>query len=134
MKRQLISSGSKLEELASYSRALRYGNQVYLSGTTGYDYATMTISPDAAEQCRQIFRNAEKALAAAGATLREVVRIRIYCPTAEDFEKITPVLGEKFRGIMPASTGVVAALVRPEIRVEIEMEAIIGSAGDGTVA
>lgn len=127
MKRQLIFSGAKLEQTASYSRALRYGNHVYLSGTTGYDYATMKIAPDTAEQCRQIFRNAEKALAAAGTKLSEVVRIHIYCPTPEDFDKITPVIGEKFRGIMPASTGVVAKLVRDEIKVEIEMEAIIGS-------
>ena len=128
MKRKLVSSGSKLEEQASYSRALRVGDHVYLSGTTGYDYASMTIHPDAAEQCRQLFRNAEKALTAAGASLNEVVVTRIYCPTAEDFDKITPILGEKFRGVMPASIGVLAALIRPEIRVEIEMEAIIGSA------
>jgi len=127
MKRKLVFSGAQLEKTASYSRALRYGDHVYLSGTTGYDYLTMKIAPDAAEQCQQIFRNAEKALAAAGAKLSEVVRINIYCPSVEDFDKITPVLGEKFRGIMPASTGVVAKLVRDEIRVEIDMEAIIGS-------
>ncbi len=127
MKRKLISSGSKMEQLASYSRALRFGERVFLSGTTGYDYASMTIHPGAAEQCRQLFANAEKALADAGTSLREVVMTRVYCPTPADFEAITPILGEKFRGIMPASVGIVADLVRPEIRVEIEMEAIIGS-------
>ena len=65
MKRKLISSGSKLEIEASYSRALRVGDHVYLSGTTGYDYASMTIAPDAATQCRQLLANAEKALSAA---------------------------------------------------------------------
>ncbi|MGO9768309.1 MAG: Rid family hydrolase [Roseiarcus sp.] len=128
MKRKLISSGSKMEKDSSYSRALRFGDHVYLSGTTGYDYASMTIHPDAAEQCRQLFHNAEKALAAAGASLNEVVMTRIYCPSAEDFEKIVPILGEKFRGVMPASIGVLAHLIRPEIKVEIEMEAIVGSA------
>ena len=127
MKRKLISSGSKMEELASYSRALRVGDHVYLSGTTGYDYAAMSIHPDAAEQCLQLFRNAEKALAEAGASLKDVVMTRIYCPAVEDFDKITPILGEKFRGIMPASVGILADLIRPEIRVEIEMEAVIGS-------
>lgn len=127
MKRKLISSGSKMEQLASYSRALRVGDRVFLSGTTGYDYASMTIHPDAAEQCKQLFANAEKALSAAGTSLKEVVMTRIYCPTPEDFDRITPILGEKFRGIMPASVGIVAALVRPEICVEIEMECIIGS-------
>jgi enamine deaminase RidA (YjgF/YER057c/UK114 family) len=130
MKRQFISFGTKFEEIASYSRALRVGNIVYLSGTTGYDYATGKIDPDAAEQARQIFRNAERAFAEAGARLSEVVRVRIYAPTAEDFEKIVPVIGERFRGIMPASTGVLASLIREEIRVEIEMEAVIGSAAD----
>lgn len=128
MKRKLISSGSKMEQLASYSRALRYGDRVFLSGTTGYDYASMSIHPDAKEQCLQLFRNAEKALAEAGTSLKEVVMTRIYCPSPEDFEAITPILGDKFRGIMPASVGILADLVRPEIRVEIEMEAIIGSA------
>lgn len=128
MKRKLVSSGSKMEQLASHSRALRVGDRVFLSGTTGYDYASMTIQPDAAAQCQQLFRNAEAALAAAGTNLKEVVMTRIYCPAAEDFDAILPILGEKFRGIMPASVGILADLVRPEIRVEIEMEAIIGSA------
>lgn len=131
MKRQLISFGTKFEEIASYSRAMRVGDFVYLSGTTGYDYATGKIDPDAGEQTRQIFRNAERAFAEAGTSLADVVRIRIYAPTAEDFDKVIPVVGEKFRGIMPTSTGILAALIRDEIRVEIEMEAIVGSASAG---
>ena len=130
MKRQLISFGTKFEEAASYSRALRVGDLVYLSGTTGYDYATGQIDPDAGEQTRQIFRNAERALAEAGTSLADVVRIRIYAPTVEDFDKLIPIVGERFRGIMPASTGILASLIRDEIRVEIEMDAIIGSAAD----
>ena len=78
MARKLISSGSAFEKIAGYSRALVDGEWVHVSGTTGFDYAKMTISPDLTEQTRQAFRNIESALEKAGLSLRDVVRVRYY--------------------------------------------------------
>lgn len=128
MTRQWISFGTEFERRAGYSRALRVGNQVFLSGTTGYDYETGALPAGAAAQTQQILRNAERALAMAGSSLAEVVRTRIYVVDAADFEVITPILGAAFAKILPASTGLVCQLYNEALRVEIEMDAIIGSA------
>src|SRR5436305_87259 len=121
--RRLISSGSPFEAAGGYSRAVVDGEWVFVAGTTGFDYAAMTISDDPAEQARQALRNIEKALAEAGATLADVVRTRYYVPDLADWQHITPVLGEVFGTIRPASTAIVCGLVDPRMKIEIEVTA-----------
>src|SRR5205814_6624841 len=91
--RRLISSGSRFEAEAGYSRAVVDGDWIFVAGTTGFDYAQMIIAEDPAEQARQAFRNIETALAEAGASLADVVRVRYYVPDQADWRAIAPVLG-----------------------------------------
>jgi len=123
MARKLISSGSAYEKLAGYSRAVVDGEWVHVSGTTGFDYAKMTISPDLAEQTRQAFRNIEAALEQAGLTLRDAVRIRYYLTRREDFELLAPVFGEFLADVRPAATAIVCGLVDPRMNIEVEVTA-----------
>ncbi len=123
MARRLISSGSRFEALAGYSRAVVDGEWVFVSGTTGYDYPAGTISPDLAAQTRQCFRNLEAVLGEAGATLADVVRVRYYLTRQADFEVVAPIFGEVFGDVRPAATAVVCALVDPAMRIEIEVTA-----------
>jgi enamine deaminase RidA (YjgF/YER057c/UK114 family) len=126
--RQWISFGTEFEKRAGYSRALRVGNQVFLSGTTGYDYATGELPEGVQAQTRQILRNAARALEIAGTSLAEVVRTRIYVTHPSYFDEVVPILGAAFADIRPASTGVVAQLYNDALKIEIEMDALIGSA------
>ncbi|MFD2234704.1 RidA family protein [Phaeospirillum tilakii] len=121
MTRQLISSGSAFEEVAGYSRAVAQGPWVFVSGTSGYDNGQ--ISDDVAEQARQALATIAKALAEAGASLKDVVRVRAFVTEPGFFERIAPVLGEAFRGVRPANTTVVTGLVDPKMKVEIEVTA-----------
>ncbi len=123
MTRKRISSGSSFEELAGYSRAVVDREWVFVSGTTGFDYAAGTISDDPAEQTEQCFRNIRWALSEAGSDLTEVVRIRVYLTDAADFEQIAPVIGRHMRSILPANTTVVTPLLDPRMKVEIEVTA-----------
>ena len=123
MTRKLISSGSEFEELAGYSRAVVDGAWVFVSGTTGFDYAAGTISDDVVEQTEQTFRNIEAALTEAGASLADIVRIRIFVVDRADFEKIVPIIGRHCRAARPANTTVIAPLVDPRMKVEIEVTA-----------
>ena len=121
--RRLISSGSQFEAEAGYSRAIIDGEWIFVAGTTGFDYSTMAIADDPAEQARQAFRNIEKALAEAGADLTNVVRVRYYVPDIADWSAIVPVLGEVFGTIRPAATALVRGLVDPRMKIEIEVTA-----------
>jgi enamine deaminase RidA (YjgF/YER057c/UK114 family)/quercetin dioxygenase-like cupin family protein len=121
--RTLISSGSSFEKAVGYSRAVVDGEWVFVSGTTGFDYETMTISDDPVLQARQALANIERALAQAGASLADVVRLNTIVPRPEDWQKIAPVLGEQFGEIRPAATAIVAGLVDPRMLVEIEVTA-----------
>lgn len=121
--RRLISSGSPFEAAAGYSRAVVDGEWVFVAGTTGFDYARMTIAEDPAAQARQAFRNIETALAEAGAGLADVVRVRYFMPNAADWPAIVPVLGEVFGKIRPAATALVCGLVDPRMKIEIEATA-----------
>lgn len=123
MPRRLISSGSPFEATMGYSRAVVDGDWVFVSGTTGFDYDRMTISEDVAEQAAQAFRNIEKALAQAGAGLGDVVRVRYIFTRAQDFEPCLPVLGSYLGEVRPAATLIVAGLVDPRMKVEIEVTA-----------
>ena len=130
--RRLISSGSRFEAEAGYSRAVVDGDWIFVAGTTGFDYAQMTIVDDPAEQARQAFRNIEKALAEAGARLGDVVRVKYYVPDAADWPAIVPVLGEIFGSIRPAATALICGLVDPRMKVEIEVTARRGSASSSS--
>jgi enamine deaminase RidA (YjgF/YER057c/UK114 family) len=121
--RQLISSGSRFEAEYGFSRAVVDGEWIFIAGTTGFDYARMTIMDDPAEQARQAFRNIETALAEGGASLGDVVRVRYFVPDATDWPAIVPVLGEVFGAIRPAATALVCGLVDPRMKIEIEVTA-----------
>jgi enamine deaminase RidA (YjgF/YER057c/UK114 family) len=127
--RKLISSGSSFEELAGYSRAVVDGDWVFVAGTTGYDYTTMTISPDLEAQVRQTFRNIEQALRQAGCSLDDVVRVHYYFRDAADFKQAAPIFGEVFANARPAATALVCGLVEPAMRIEIEVTARRPGAG-----
>ena len=123
MSRQLISSGSKFEAEACYSRAVVDGDWVFVSGTTGFDYATMTISADVAEQTRQTFRNIEAALQKAGSSLKDAVRATYYMTDAADWPKIYPVFKEFLAESRPSSSALICGLIDPRMKIEIEITA-----------
>jgi enamine deaminase RidA (YjgF/YER057c/UK114 family) len=132
MTRQLISSGSPFEAQIGYSRAVVDGRWVFVSGTTGFDYATMTISGDVAEQARQCLRNIAAALQQADATLADVVRVNYVLPNGADFEACWPALKDAFGEARPAAMMISAGLLDPRMKIEIEVTArkqIIVSAG-----
>jgi enamine deaminase RidA (YjgF/YER057c/UK114 family) len=121
--RQTITSGSTFEERIGYARAVVDGDHVYVSGTTGFDYATMTIADDVVAQCEQVVRNIEAALAEAGCTLADVVRVRYLLPDRADFEPCWPTLRAAFGPVPPAATMLVCGLADPAMRIEIEVDA-----------
>jgi enamine deaminase RidA (YjgF/YER057c/UK114 family) len=123
MTRRLISSGSPFEREVGYSRAVVEGDWVFVSGTTGFDYRTMTISDDPAEQARQIFRTLSAVLEEAGSSLADVVRARFMATSVEAWEQAIPVIGAHFRDIRPASTATICGLVDPRMKLEIEVTA-----------
>lgn len=127
--RRRISSGSRFEEEIGYSRAVVVGDDIWVSGTTGYDYATMTIRPDVVSQCDQTFRNIAAALEQAGATLDEVVRVLFIVPDPKDWEPCWPVIKRHLGRARPASTLIHSALMSPEMKIEIEVTVRRGSAG-----
>jgi enamine deaminase RidA (YjgF/YER057c/UK114 family) len=123
MTRKLISTGSRFEEAAGYSRAVVDGEWVFVSGCTGFDYKAGTISDDVVEQTEQTFRNIEWALKEGGASLADVVRAVIYVADRADLEWISPVLKKHFGSIRPTNTTVIAALVDARMKIEIEVTA-----------
>ncbi|HTU64519.1 MAG TPA: RidA family protein [Steroidobacteraceae bacterium] len=124
MARRLISSGSTFEKSIGYSRAVVDGDWVFVSGTTGFDYATMTIQDDVVAQCAQAFRNIEAALKQAGAGFADVVRVKYLLTNAADFEPCFPVMGQVFGEVRPAATALVCGLVDARMKIEIEVTAL----------
>jgi len=124
--RKLISSGSPFERTAGYSRALVQGDWCFVSGTTGYDYATMTMPETVEEQTRNCLKTIAAALADAGFSLQDVVRNHYYVTEAAFADVVFPILGEVFGDIRPAATMVVCDLIRPEMLIEIEVTAFRG--------
>jgi enamine deaminase RidA (YjgF/YER057c/UK114 family) len=126
--RRLISSGSTFESQIGYSRAVVSGEWVFVSGTTGYDYSTMTISDDVEEQTRQALKNIGAALAEAGASFADVVRVHYLLPNIDDFEATWPALQEVFADVRPAATAFEAKLSSSAMKIEIEVTAHLGQA------
>ena len=122
--RRLISSGSTFERDIGYSRAVVQGDWVFVSGTTGFDYATMTISEDVAEQTEQCLVNIQQALEQAGASLADVVRVTYVLPRAEDFPSCWPILRRYFGEVRPAAMMISAGLADPRMKIEIEVTAL----------
>ena len=123
MPRKLISSGSRFEAEVGYSRAVVDGDFVFVSGCTGYDYATMTISDDVIAQCEQTFRNIEAALTQANAKLADVVRAQFILPNRADWPPCWPIIRKYFGDVRPASTMIVAGLADERMKIEIEVTA-----------
>jgi enamine deaminase RidA (YjgF/YER057c/UK114 family) len=121
--RKLISSGSTFEEQMAYSRAVVDGEWCMVSGTTGFDYARMTISDDVVMQAEQCFKNIAVALGKAGFALADVVRVHYILPDAKDFEPCWPVLRKYMGDVKPAATMFVAGLADPRMKIEIEVTA-----------
>ena len=121
--RRLISSGSRFEAEIGFSRAVVDGEWVFVSGTTGYDYKTMTIEDSVEAQTEQCLRNIEAALKEAGSSFKDVVRVHYILPDGDDFPKCWPALRRAFGEVRPAATMFVAALIDKQIKVEIEVTA-----------
>ncbi len=124
--RQLISSGSPFEEAAGYSRAVVQGDWCFVAGTTGYDYGSMVMPERVEDQTRNAMATIEKTLQQAGFALSDVVRAQYYIIDASDAGRVFPVLGEILGDIRPAATMLVSGLIRPEMRIEIEVTAFKG--------
>jgi enamine deaminase RidA (YjgF/YER057c/UK114 family) len=123
MARRLISSGSSFEAEIGYSRAVVDADWIFVSGTTGFDYANMSIADDLVEQTRQCLRNIEAALRQAGAEFGDIVRVTYILPVAADFPLCWPTLRECFGEIRPAATMICAGLADPRMKIEIEVTA-----------
>jgi enamine deaminase RidA (YjgF/YER057c/UK114 family) len=123
MTRRLISSGSSFEREIGYSRAVVDGDWVFVSGTTGFDYRSMTIADDLLAQTEQCVQNIKAALEQAGVSLRYVVRVTYILPNAEEFPQCWPVLRKHFGDVRPAATMISAGLADPRMRIEIEVTA-----------
>ena len=124
MTRQRISSGSTFETQIGYSRAVVAGDWVFVSGTTGFDYSTMTIADDVVMQAEQCLKNITSALVQAGSSLQDVVRVTYVLPDGADFEPCWPVLRQYFGEVRPAAMMISAGLADPRMKIEIEVTAI----------
>jgi enamine deaminase RidA (YjgF/YER057c/UK114 family) len=123
MQRKWITSGSIYEEQIGYSRAVVAGDWVFVAGTTGFDYASMTIADDVVAQAEQCFQNIAVALAQAGCTLDDVVRVNYVLPDGRDFEACWPVLRKYLGKAKPAAMVITAGLLDPRMKIEIEVTA-----------
>ncbi len=123
MTRQLISSGSKFEHEIGYSRAVVDGDWVFVSGTTGFNYETMTISDNLLEQTEQCLKNISAALRQAGSDLADVVRVMYILPDGARFPDTWPVLQKYLGAVRPAATMIAAGLSDPRMQIEIQVTA-----------
>jgi enamine deaminase RidA (YjgF/YER057c/UK114 family) len=122
-----ISSGSPFEKKIGYSRAVVDRDMVYVSGTTGYDYSTMSMPDDAAAQARNALGTISRALEEAGTSLKDVVRVTYYLADMAHYDAMVAVAGETFGDVRPAATMIVCGLTTPEMKLEIEVTARIGA-------
>jgi enamine deaminase RidA (YjgF/YER057c/UK114 family) len=118
-----ISSGSAFEQDIGYSRVVIDGAYVFVSGTTGFDYRTMTISEDPGEQAEQCFRNIEQFLGEAGASIEKLIRVLLIIPRREDLDAMLPVIRRYLQRANPTSTMIVAELMDERMKLEVEVTA-----------
>ncbi|MEE3719468.1 RidA family protein [Tumidithrix elongata RA019] len=124
MTRKLISSGSTFEEQIGYSRAVVAGDWIFVSGTTGFDYSTMSISDNLLQQTEQCLKNIESTLQEANSGLQDVVRVTYVLPNGGEFEECWPMLRQYFGEICPAAMMISAGLSDPRMKIEIEVIAL----------
>lgn len=124
--RKLVSSGSDFEKVMGYSRAVVQGDWCFVSGTTGYDYTTMTMPESVADQARNCFKTISAVLESEGFSLSDAVRVQYTIKDAALVDDVVPALGEFLSDIRPAATMVVADLIKPEMKIEIEVTAFRG--------
>ena len=122
--RKLISTGSPFERTAGYSRAVVDGEWCFVAGTTGYDYATMTMPDSVEDQARNCLTTISRALEEGGFALADVVRAHYYITDAAYMDAVFPIFGEAFGNIRPAATMIVCGLTKPEMKIEIEVTAL----------
>jgi enamine deaminase RidA (YjgF/YER057c/UK114 family) len=125
MPRRLISSGSKFEQDMAYSRAVVDGDWIFVAGTTGFNYDSMTISESLLDQTEQCFKNIQAALRKCGAEIADVVRVTYILPKADRFSDCWPVLRKYFGTVLPAATMICAGLIDSRMQIEIEVTARI---------
>ena len=123
MSKRLISTGSPFEEKIGYSRAVLCDGWIFVAGTTGYDYATMTMPESVEDQCANALATISRALAEAGASLDDVVRVRYILPEKSDWPRCWPITSAAFARARPAATMIVAELQEPEMKIEVEVTA-----------
>lgn len=121
--RRLVSTGSPFEKVAGYSRAVAQDDMCWVSGTTGYDYAAMAMPDTVEDQTRNAMTTITKALNEAGFLLQDVVRATYYVTEASMMDVVFPIVGEYFAEVRPAATMIVCGLVKPEMKIEIEVTA-----------
>lgn len=119
-----ISTGSEFEKSFGYSRAVVKGNWCFVSGTTGYDYTSMEMPDGVADQARNCFKTIGSTLNEAGFEMSDVVRVQYTLTDVDLLDELVPALGEAFSDIQPAATMIVAGLVKPEMKIEIEVTAM----------
>ena len=122
--RQWIHSGSRFEAEIGYSRAVVQGDWIFVSGTTGYDYPTMTLADGVEAQAEQCLKNIDAALREAGSSIDDVVRVNYILPVAEEFAQCWPIMRRWFAQAKPAATMICAGLLNKDIRIEIEVTAM----------
>ena len=125
---QRVSTGSPFEATFGYSRAVRHEDTVYVSGTTGYDYATMTMPDDVGQQAANALNTIDKALQEAGSSIKDTVRVVYYVGDRNDVDAVVKAVGPVFKDIRPAASMLIVQMIEPGMKVEIEVTARIGAA------
>ena len=125
---QRVSTGSPFEATFGYSRAVRHEDTVYVSGTTGYDYATMTMPDDVGQQAANALNTIDKALQEAGSSIKDTVRVVYYVGDRKDVDAVVKAVGPVFKDIRPAASMLIVQMIEPGMKVEIEVTARIGAA------
>ena len=126
---QRVSTGSPFEATFGYSRAVRHEDTVYVSGTTGYDYASMTMPDDIGQQAANALATIDKALREAGSSIRDTVRVVYYVGDRGDVDAVVRAVGPVFKDIRPAASMLIVQMIEPGMKIEIEVTARIGAAG-----
>ena len=125
---QRVSTGSPFEATFGYSRAVRHEDTIYVSGTTGYDYATMTMPDDVGQQAANALNTIDKALQEAGSSIKDTVRVVYYVGDRNDVDAVVKAVGPVFKDIRPAASMLIVQMIEPGMKIEIEVTARIGAA------